>query len=415
MPHVAFYITGHGFGHATRMAAVASALARQEPAVQISLISTAPAWLFRLNLPGEFHLRPRGLDIGVIQRDSIRLDPAATLAAYARLLQGQPAVIEREAEILRREGVDLVVADIPPAAFLVAERAGLPAIGISNFSWDWIYADYIRTLREHSAIVEQIREAYARADLFLRLPFHGPCDAFKAIRDIPMVARRARRTKEEVRRRLGLDESRPVVLLSFGGFDIQGIDFDRVETLDEYLFLTTQPTPRPVRNVRPATLDGLKYEDLVAQADAVITKPGYGIVSDCLANRTPVLYTARGEFAEYASLVAGLHRFGVAAFIGNRDLLAGNWRDGLHALLTRPQSWPDLPANGADVAAGVLRDHLPSGAPVRPGGERGGLCQVDGNRGSRDPRGARAGRMTGGPGEEREAWPRRRQVPAKPS
>ncbi len=358
MPHVAFYITGHGFGHATRMAAVASALAELVPGLRLSLISTAPEWLFRLNLPAAFQLRARALDVGVIQRDSIRLDSAATLAAYARLLKQQPHVVEEEATILRRDGVNLVVADIPPAAFLIAQRAGLPGIGISNFSWDWIYADYIRALPEHSPILAQIREAYGRADLFLRLPFHGPCDAFNIIRDIPMIARRARRSREEVRRSLGLEESRPVVLLSFGGFEIQGIDFDHVEALGEYCFLTTQAPPRPLRNVRQVNLDGLRYEDLVAQADAVITKPGYGIVSDCLANRIPVLYTDRGEFAEYAVLVAGLERYGVSAFIENHDLLSGNWRASLYGLLGRPRVWPDLPADGAKIAAGILRAYL---------------------------------------------------------
>lgn len=359
MPHVAFYITGHGFGHATRMAAVASALARQEPGVRISLVSTAPEWLFRLNLAGEFRLRPRALDVGVVQLDSIRLDPVATLRAYAGILEAQPALVAEEAEILRRDGVDLVVADIPPAAFLVARQAGLPAVGISNFSWDWIYADYVRALPEHAPLLDRIRDAYGQADLFLRLPFHGDCEAFQAIRDIPMIARRARRSREEVRRLLGLDGSRPVILLSFGGFEIGGIDFDGVERLSEYCFLTTQPTPRPLRNVRVVGLDGLRYEELVAQADAVITKPGYGIVSDCLANRTPVLYTARGQFAEYAALVAGLERFGVAAFIGNDDLLAGNWRASLDALLRLPRTWSDLPSNGADAAAGILREYLP--------------------------------------------------------
>lgn len=359
MAHVAFYITGHGFGHATRMAAVAKALTECLPGLRLSIISTTPEWLFRLNLLRGFRLRPRALDVGVIQPDSIHLDAPATLKAYACMLEGQPTVIQEEAEILRRDGVDLVVADIPPAAFLVAQRAGLPAIGISNFTWDWIYADYVRTRPEYSPILDAIRDAYGRADLFLRLPFHGPCDAFKALRDIPMIARLSRRPREEVRRRLGLDGTRPVILLSFGGFDIQGIDFEQVERLSEYCFLTTQPPSRPARNVRVVTLDGLLYEDLVAQADAVITKPGYGIVADCLANRTPVLYTSRGEFAEYPALVAGLERFGVSAFLGNQDLLSGNWRGSLEGLLGRPLTWTDLPADGAEVAAGILRDLLP--------------------------------------------------------
>jgi L-arabinokinase len=165
-----------------------------------------------------------------------------------------------------------------------------------------------------------------------------------------MVARRACRPRADVRRRLGLSGDRPTVLLSFGGFDIRGIDFGQVARLEEYQFLTTQAPPKPVGNVRVVAMDGLRYEDLVAQADAVITKPGYGIVSDCLANRVPVLYTSRGEFPEYACLVAGLQRFGVSRFIDNADLLAGAWREALEGLLGQARVWKDLPADGAYVA-----------------------------------------------------------------
>ena len=174
-----------------------------------------------------------------------------------------------------------------------------------------------------------------------------------------MVARRARRSREEARRRLGLSDARPVVLLSFGGFEIEGIDFGCVEHLEEFQFLITQPLPQPIRNVRVVAMDGLRYEDVVAQADAVITKPGYGIVSECLANRVPVLFTDRGRFAEYDCLVEGLERFGVCRFIGNDDLLAGNWRESLRALLAQPRHWLELPADGAQTAAGILHALLP--------------------------------------------------------
>jgi L-arabinokinase len=173
-----------------------------------------------------------------------------------------------------------------------------------------------------------------------------------------MIARRSRRTRQDVRRILGLNDSRPVVLLSFGGFEIQGIDFDRVERLDQYCFLTTQPTPRPLRNVRVVTLDGLQHVDLVAQADAVITKPGYGIVSDCLANRVRVLYTARGEFAEYGPLVAGLERYGIAAFIETGTSSPGPGGTVWTSCCADLPCGSDLPAHGAETAARILRAHL---------------------------------------------------------
>jgi hypothetical protein len=146
MAHVAAYITGHGFGHATRMAAVLSALAARVPGLRLTLVSTAPEWLFRLNLAHPFTFRARALDVGVVQHDALGLEQEATLAAYAARLAEQPALVDAEAMALARDGVDLVLADIPPAAFLVAEQVGVPGIGLSNFTWDWIYADYVREL-----------------------------------------------------------------------------------------------------------------------------------------------------------------------------------------------------------------------------------------------------------------------------
>ncbi len=358
MPHLVAYITGHGFGHATRTAAVIAALAARVGDLQATIVSSAPETVFRLNLDMPFAYRPQALDVGVIQHDSIRLDIGATLEVVATQLAGQPAVIAAEADFLWQVRADLVLADIPPAAFPIARAAGIPAIGMSNFSWDWIYADYVSEYPEYAYVLAAIRQAYGQADLFLRLPFHGPCDAFPATRDIALVARRARRPRSDVRRRLGLDASRPVVLLSFGGFDLTGVNWDAVETLSECQFLATQPLPRPLRNVTALRLDGCRYEDVIGQSDAVITKPGYGIVSDCLANRVPVLYTSRGTFPEYAPLVDGLTRFGVAQFISNEDLLAGCWREPLFALLRQPAAWMDLSTDGAQAAAEILATFL---------------------------------------------------------
>ena len=53
---------------------------------------------------------------------------------------------------------------------------------------------------------------------------------------------------------------------------------------------------------------GLRYEDLVRAADVVVTKPGYGIIAECLANDAAILYTDRGHFAEYDVLVEAMPR-----------------------------------------------------------------------------------------------------------
>ena len=99
---------------------------------------------------------------------------------------------------------------------------------------------------------------------------------------------------------------------------------------------------------------GYRYEDLVKAVDVVATKPGYGIISECLANDTALLYTSRGDFREYAVLVEAMPRFLRSAFIGHEDLFSGNWAPHLDRLLAQGDP-PARPAtNGAAVAAEKL-------------------------------------------------------------
>jgi len=99
---------------------------------------------------------------------------------------------------------------------------------------------------------------------------------------------------------------------------------------------------------------GYRYEDLVRAVDVVATKPGYGIISECLANGAALLYTSRGDFREYQVLVDAMPSFLRCAFIDHDDLFAGRWQPHLDALLEQPDP-PTTPATtGAEVAADML-------------------------------------------------------------
>ena len=82
--------------------------------------------------------------------------------------------------------------------------------------------------------------------------------------------------------------------------------------------------------------NGYRYEDLVRAVDVVVTKPGYGIISECIANDTALLYTSRGDFREYQALVDAMPKYLRCAFIDHPDLFAGRWQRHLDALLAQP-------------------------------------------------------------------------------
>ena len=112
---------------------------------------------------------------------------------------------------------------------------------------------------------------------------------------------------------------------------------------------------------------GIRYEDLVGAADAVVTKPGYGIISECIANDAAVLYTSRGHFAEYDVVVAEMPKYVRSAFINHDELFAGKWESHLDRLLAQPKPKKAPETNGADVAADLLLKALDK-PPKKPRG-----------------------------------------------
>ena len=106
---------------------------------------------------------------------------------------------------------------------------------------------------------------------------------------------------------------------------------------------------------------------VVAAADAVVTKPGYGTIAECAANDTAVLYTSRGHFIESDVIVKEMPKYVRSAFIGHDDLFAGKWESAIDKLLAQPKIKKKAETNGADVAAEILLKALDK-PPKKPRG-----------------------------------------------
>lgn len=364
MSSVFFYISGHGFGHASREIEVLNAFRRAAPDVNAVVRTSAARWLFDHTVRMPFTFIEGGVDTGVAQIDSLRLDEAATIHQAAEFYRGMAARAEDEAALLREREARLVISDAPPLGCAAAARAGIPSIVLSNFTWDWIYEGYAEELGREPDLVPTIQQAYRSAAAAWRLPMHGGFETFETIVDLPLVARHAAYERTVVRTRLGLPRDLPLVLSSFGGYGVREFDPARIDAIDTYGIVVTTRSPLAVARTRGVFVVqeqqmygvGLRYEDLVGAVDVVATKPGYGIISECVANETAILYTSRGHFVEYDVLVAEMPRYLRCQFIEIDDLLEGRWRAALDTLLSSPPP-PERPrTDGAEVAARMMME-----------------------------------------------------------
>ena len=380
---IVFYVSGHGFGHASRSIEVINAVLAKRPEVRIGVRTSAPRWLFDLSVKGKVAYGTLECDTGVVQVDGLTLDEADSIRRAAAFHSDLVTRAASETRVLRELGAGLIVGDIPPLAFAVGASAGIPTVALGNFTWDWIYADYPR-VRLAPSLLPAIRGAYAKASMALKLPMSRGFDNWSNVKDIPFIARHATRTRAEVCKLLKIPTDKPIILASFGGYGLPSLDTTSLSKFKKYTVLMTQNVPlsRAARKEvqaaerkgsfvsinEEAMYDvGVRYEDLVGAAEALVTKPGYGVISECIANDAAVLYTSRGHFPEYDVLVEEMPKYGRSAFISHDDLFDGKWESHLDKLLNQAKPKKKPETNGADVAAEILLKTLDK-PPKKPRG-----------------------------------------------
>jgi L-arabinokinase len=350
------YVSGHGFGHATRCAALLVALRALAPDLRVHVRTDAPAWIFR-ERDAEVAVSEAALDPGVVQSTGLDVDAAATFEAHRVFQERWSGLVESEARWLRSVDARLVVSDAPPLALEAASHAGVPSRVVANFTWDWIFDQWAADDPRWRPVAARYRAAYARAGRAYRLPFHGDFSAFSDVVDVPLLVHCSQRTRAECREALAPEDGRRWVLVSFGGFGSGPVSGLSAADTDGYRFVALDLEAPPgfdgewvtVRRPSPVA-----HEDLMNACDAVIGKAGFSTIAEAMAHRTRFLYLPRSNFPEVPILEEGLLAWGGAQPMSRADFEAGRWRPDLDAIFAAEKPPEVAPCNGAELIARSL-------------------------------------------------------------
>ena len=349
MSAVCFYISGHGFGHASRQIEIINALGAASPTTHLLIRTSAPRWLFERTLRVPSQLLPGECDTGVVQMDSLQLDATETITARLRRFTRRSgdtgerrrrdccaSTTSRSSSWMRRRlAVPLPRAGVDPVGRCLELHVGLDLRG---------------TMRRKYRRAPQLSRrcaAYASRPAAWRLPMHGGFETFdgasSTCRSSPGT-RVTRRAEVATPLRAPARTSRSRCCPSAATASTTSTSA-RLDCLDRWRHRPhARRSPGQPRYQR-ACIDvaeddalraGLRYEDLVAAVDVVITKPGYGIISECVANGTAMLYTSRGHFVEYDVMVSEMPRYLRCRHLEQADLFSGRWGEGLDAVYRAP-------------------------------------------------------------------------------
>lgn len=359
MPLIWAAISGHGYGHAAQVVPVLNALGRRIPNLRILLRTTVPAAFFkdRLVVPWEHSAVQQ--DIGCIQDGPLSIDIPVTWREHERFHATWQERLDAETADMAATRPDLIVADAPYLALAAGKQAGIPAVALVSLTWDLVLADFpVPVGIDRGALLQGIRDAYACADLALRMAPAPKLDQFRRSIDIGPIAEPSQATRHALRTALGFEPNERAVLVGFGGIPITSLPFDALEALQGFRFLFDGPVPPNSRRVLSTRTLSFSFRTLMASVDLILTKPGYGTIVEAVALGQPVVYVRRYNFADEQVLVDYLHRYGLGAELSREDFVAGRWESVLTDVAARGQSVDPPPATGATEAADLLAPYL---------------------------------------------------------
>ncbi len=356
---IAYYISAHGYGHGVRSCNIIQAINRLYPNLTVYVVSELPESFLSSQIDlSRCILRAESFDVGMVQKDSICVDVPATLRKVNSLYAGRKERVARERTFLTGKKIGLIVVDIPAIPIEAAAECGIPRIAVGNFAWDWIYAEFIDQNPAWQTIVDVLHEEYARTDLLLRLPFCEKMRAFPRIEDIPLVASPGTSCRGDIARITESDPAKKWILLSFTSLDWNERALKRVERIREYEFFTVRPLEWHAKNIHTLHRGPRSFADILASMDAVISKPGFGILSDCIANHKPLIYADRSNFSEYAILVDAIQRYVRHAHIPAAELYKGNLEESIALVWKSPEPAEQMALGGGEIAAGRIAGFL---------------------------------------------------------
>ena len=349
-----YFITAHGFGHAARASAVMQALQARLPNVHFDLFTQVPEWFFRDSLSAGFTYHNFAGDVGLVQTSPFSEDLPATVAKLKHAKTNAHSQISVAAKILAERQCRLVVCDIAPVGIQAAHAAGLPAVLVENFTWDFIYARYADLEPGFIPFVNDFEQVFSQADLHIQtMPAVQPNSAAQQV--LP-VARRPVHQRADTRERLGIAPDEQVILVTVGGIEEKFSSLAALKKYSHCRFVLPGTSNQLLRQDNLILLphrSNFYHPDLVQASDAVIAKLGYSTLAEVYQAGLPFAYIPREKFPETPPLAEFARRAMGALELTYLDFGSGNWGDLPDRLLQTPKIHRDG-INGADEIANLL-------------------------------------------------------------
>lgn len=306
---MAMYISDHGFGHASRNIPIIRYILEVYKNIKIIIKTGKPQGQFIKDLIGDYDGRVsyyfEAMDVGLVLKEgSLEIEVKGLERKVKSYTDSFEEKIRKESEFLHYNNVDLIVSDIVPWVFKCSKNLNISSVLITNFTWVEIYKEYLS-----KEIVDEYISCYSLADkaLFYELYME---DMKKYIKEYEEVSLCSRDFDLEQVDKIKNSFNKKIVYISVG----RSVDLkDEIDVSNlNYDFIVTDGIKLTGDNVHYLDKETPNTQDYLMSSDFVITKAGWGTVSEALLGRKKIAVLSRNNVAEDRNTIRKLKEIGLA-------------------------------------------------------------------------------------------------------
>lgn len=306
---IVFYISDHGFGHASRNIPIIRYILEANNDIRVIVKTGKAQGGFIRDLVGNFDGRVNyyfdSMDVGLIlKKNSLDIDKDKLTEKVEVYISSFKEKISKENEFLHYYNVDLIISDIVPWIFKSAKQLNIPSILISNFTWVEIYKEHLS-----KEICNEYIQCYKLADkaLFYELYMEEMKSYISNYEEVSLCSRDFDLEKAD---KIKKSFKRPIAYLSVG----RSVDLQKEIDVNDlnYDFIVTDGIKLKGHNVYYLDKGISNTQDYLLASDFVITKAGWGTVSEALLGRKKIALLSRDNVAEDRNTINQLTGMGLA-------------------------------------------------------------------------------------------------------
>jgi hypothetical protein len=325
--NLAYYISGHGYGHYARSIPVLKELIAD---FNVHIKSEIQESLFTKHLKTNTRCWTQPVDTGCKHSTSLEVDSEETFKCF-KDFQNR-SMIEAEKMWLKENQIALVLSDVASMPVKAAHDLGIPSILIGNFTWHDIYS-HLPGADEHKHLLQVLGEEYCCADLHILPQCHLPPMQVEKSKEVGFLAQKGQDIRKDIEQYLDISfADKTLVFIYLGEHGTCSVLWENLSQHEDCLYLTRDPIEQSVSRLHILD-DRFNFPDLIASVDVVCTKGGYSTLGSAFANHKPVITCERHDFYEFEAIREYLLKTQTGVIIADEDFYQGNWQASIKTAL----------------------------------------------------------------------------------